>query len=194
MCTSSWRMTRPQLNGWRMPLAVGRHHGDHPARAGADGVQIGQGDGPAAEHLVIVEHLDQDRPRRVVIELGRQVLVDLLEVLRHVASQRASCLRIVAQLVVLGFQGFILVEVPEHLAHVGDADIEGVGLEALVEQRPGLFLLAQAHVEQAQAVGRAGQAWLAACSLPGNTSRRRRSNGGLPDVRRARTRTRPACC
>jgi len=48
-------------------LALGRHQRERPAGAGADGVQVGQAGGAAAEHVVPAEQLDQDGPGRPVV-------------------------------------------------------------------------------------------------------------------------------
>ena len=96
-------MTRPQLNSLADTLALRRDHRDHSAGARPDRVQVRQADHPAAEHVVPVEHLDQDRARSAGIELlGREPVVFPLQFVGHVPAEHGVRLRIVAHRKVLG--------------------------------------------------------------------------------------------
>src|SRR5262249_24190754 len=148
MWTSSWRRTRPQLNGLRMPLPCG----DTMANILPVQAPMVCRSGSATTRPLNISWLlkiSQDRVLDLVADLLRQVGVEGLQVLRHVIRQRLVLLGVEAHHEVLGLERLVGVEVLEDLAAVGDADVERVGLEGLVEDSAGLLLATHAHVEHA---------------------------------------------
>src|SRR5262245_51957034 len=99
-------------------LALGGNHRDHASRTGANGVEVGQGNGPAAEHLMVVEDLDEDASLRPMVELLPQLGVNLLEVVAHKAGQGGVAGRVVAQGEMVGLKSLVLLEVFEDLTRV----------------------------------------------------------------------------
>ena len=104
-----------------------------------------------------VEHLDENPILGFVVELLRQLRVNLLQVFGQVADQEFIVIGVVAQLKMLRRQRRVLFQVMEHLERVRDANVERVGIEGFGENGLGFFFPAHAHVEQAEAVLSPGQ-------------------------------------
>ena len=104
-----------------------------------------------------VEHLDENPILGFVVELLRQLRVNLLQVFGQITNQKLIVTGIVAQLKMLRRQRRVFLQMVEHFERVGDANVERVGIEGFGENRLGFLFPAHAHVEQAEAVLRPGQ-------------------------------------
>src|SRR5205823_2795096 len=131
-------------------LPLWRRDGHDFTRAGPNRVQIGQADRAAAEHLVIVEKLDENAILRLELKVLAKLGVNLFEVFGHEFGEELVVLRIEAEVVVLGLNRFIFRKMIEHLDRIGDSNVEAIPLERFRKQFFRFLLLAEPQIEHAE--------------------------------------------